>query len=100
MEQPATTRAPAWATQPFRRFVDESERLVRLIHLGVRGIAVIRGVPKIIEVLARVEDTEGESETQARVTQAREEALIAQSEVDQQFPLLHGLGTVGLWSLL
>jgi hypothetical protein len=99
-EKPDKPGAPKWATQAFRRFVDESERLVRIVHLCARGIGVLRGMPKVIEVIARVEDKDGEPDTKVRLAHAREEAELADKEVDQQFPLLHGLGTVALWSLL
>jgi len=99
-EKPGTPGAPKWATLAFRRFIDESLRLVRIVSLCARGIGVLRGMPKVIEVIARVEDKDGEPDTQARLAHAREEAELADKEVNQQFPLLHGLGTVALWSLL
>jgi hypothetical protein len=99
-EKPGKPGAPKWATRAFRRFINECGRLVRIVHLCARGIGVIRGMPKMIEVIAKFDDKDGESDADARLAHAREEAELADKEVDQQFPLLHGLGTVALWSLL
>jgi hypothetical protein len=99
-EKPGTPGAPKWATQAFRRFVDESMRLVRLVRLAVRGIGILRAMPDVIEAIAEAEDKHGEPDTKAKLALAREEAELADTEVSQQFPLLHGLGTVALWSLL
>jgi hypothetical protein len=99
-EKPSTPGAPKWATQAFRRFVEESVRLVRLVSLAVRGIGVLRAMPQVIEAIAEAKDKHGEPGTKAKLALAREEAELADKEVNQQFPLLYGLGTVALWSLL
>jgi len=52
-------RAPERATQPFKGFMDQVERLNELLHLSMRGISMLGGVPRLVEVLAKV----GESRT-------------------------------------
>ena len=96
LEKPTT---PKWATRPFREFIDQAERLDQLLHLSMSGISMIRGVPKIVEVLAKVEEDSGEHARQ-KIENAKREADLAQKEVDEGFPLLHAQTTIALWSAL
>lgn len=48
--------APKWATQPFRDFIGRAEKLDQLLHLSMGGISLLRGMPKVVQVLAKVEN--------------------------------------------
>lgn len=90
---------PKWATEPFRNFIDQTVRLDQLLHLSVNGISMLRGVPKIVKVLAEIEDESGE-EAHERFESAKREAELAYREVNEGFPLLHAQTTIALWSAL
>jgi len=91
--------APQWATQPFKDFLEYTDRLLQLLHLSTKGISMVRGVPKAIEALAMVDDDDG-SDVQTRIETAKEEAELAQREVSEGFPLLHAQATIALRSAL
>lgn len=90
---------PAWATAPFKQFLEDVERLSHVVHLSARGISMLRGTPMIIEVLMKVEgDSSGSKK--AQLDNARKEADLAQREVDSGFPVLHAWAIIGLWAHL
>lgn len=93
------TSAPQWATQPFHDFINQTERIAQLMDLSVKGISMLRGLPKIVEVLAKVENGSVE-EGNYSLERAKKEAELAQREVDEGFPLLHSQATIALWSAL
>jgi hypothetical protein len=96
----AAQKVPSWATAHFKSVVDATEMLGRLIHISEKGIAVLRGMPRIVKVLADVEGASADLSTQKKLETAEREAALAQSEVDRDFPVLHGLAVVALWSQL
>jgi len=91
--------APKWATQPFRDFIDQTERLGHLLHLSMSGISMLRGVPKIVQVLAKVEEDFSE-EAHDRFENANKVAELAHIELNDGFPLLHAQTAIALWSAL
>jgi uncharacterized protein (UPF0147 family) len=90
---------PEWAKEPFRRFLDAIDRVVQVLHISIRGIAVLRGVPRAIEAIAKLDDAD-DTERDTKVEAAEAEAMLAQREVDEGFPLLHAQALVTTWSLL
>lgn len=96
-----TNTIPTWATQPFNDFLDHAGKLHKILHLSMHGIATLRGIPKAIEVLR---DTADEDEKrnygEKRLESAKQEAVLAQSEIDNGFPILHAQTTIALWSSL
>jgi hypothetical protein len=96
---------PEWAAPPFHRFLDGLENLLTLLHLAVRGIAVLRRMPRVVEVLHRLnaEDESPDPErdkAQEAFVRAKREASFAEREVDGGFPLLHAQAVVTLWGSL
>jgi hypothetical protein len=93
-----------WATAPFVEFLDHQEDLNRILTLSARGIQMLRGRVKAIEVLQKfdVSKDSGASYAEKRrhLKEAKEEARLAQAEVDNDFPILHEQATVALWSAL
>lgn len=96
---PKKTGAPPWATEPFKRFVNQTERLDQVVHLSMRGISGLRGVPGLVKALAKVEDEHSEKAKQ-RLEDADRTAELAKREVETGFPVLHSQAVVNLWSLL
>jgi len=97
---PEKEKLPDWATQPFERFLNQSERLGHVVRLSVHGISGLLGVPRLVEVLAKVQG-KNDTETHAkRLANAREEADLAKREIDTGFPILYSNAIVALWSLL
>ena len=96
---PEKRGAPKWATAPFRQFVAHSERLRHLLHLSMAGISVLRGMPRIVGVLAKAEPGDAD-DTVKQLENARRGAELAQREVDEGFPLLMAQTVIALWSAL
>jgi hypothetical protein len=93
-------KVPQWATAPFRRFLEQTQHLEQTLHLSIKGISGLRGMPGLVEALADLdEDMPGEEESR-EIEIAKKEAELAHREVDSGFPLLHSHATVALWSYL
>ncbi|MCC2643350.1 MAG: hypothetical protein K0S45_3763, partial [Nitrospira sp.] len=93
-------KLPEWITCHFRECLDTHQTLMQIIHISERGIGVLRGMPKIVKVLADVEVRSKDPKEAARLEAAEKEALLAQTEITKGFPILHGLAVVALWSWL
>ncbi|QYJ92071.1 hypothetical protein [Shewanella spartinae] len=93
-------KLPKWITEHFEDSVESIQTLIQIVHLSEKGISVLRGMPQIVGVLAKVNgDTEAIS-TEKQLENAKKEALLAQTEVESGFPVLHGFAVVSLWSWL
>jgi len=95
-------KVPDWVTDPFSDFLDHQKTVSDLVHLSMRGISMLRGLPKAVEVLARVhadDSQRGDSGAQ-ELEHARNLAALAQQEIDRSFPLLHAQAAVSLWTSL
>jgi hypothetical protein len=99
---------PDYAADPLRRFLECWEACDRLVRMSMQGISMLRGVPRIIEVLEKVQPSiESANEALAtatdsgrvlsRLEKARAQAEFAQEECDNGFPLLHAHTLMGLW---
>lgn len=73
---------------------------MQIVDISERGISVLRGMPKAIKALAAAEGTEDEVATAKKLARAESEAGLAATEVEKDFPVLHGLAVVALWSWL
>lgn len=89
---------PNWAKDPFKHFLDDTERLGHMVRLSSAGIGMLRARPKAIEALmkAGVDDPRIES---YGLEDARKDADLAEREVKSGFPILHAWAVVGLWAL-
>lgn len=88
-----------WAKAPFQRFLDDLERVQQLLHLSISGIAQLRSLPELVEVMLESTSEELRS-TIDELEKARKEAALAQIELDEGFPILHSQAVVTLWTLL
>jgi hypothetical protein len=92
---------PTWASQPFSDILDHTVKLDKILHISMHGISLLRGIPKTIEVLRDTADEdEKDGYGEERLETARQEATLAQSEVDNGFPILHAQIIIALWSAL
>ena len=100
---------PSWALDHFTESLTSFQNLVNIVQVSERGISMLRGAPGFVSALAAINkykveyhgaDPENPLETQKRLIQAEKEAELAQSEVEKEFPVLHGFAVVALWALL
>lgn len=71
---------------------------MQITDISARGISVFRGMPKIVKVLADVEGNSDHPDSMKKLDRAQKEAELASTEVEKDFPVLHGLAVVALWS--
>ncbi len=92
---------PDYTTAALRRFMASWEEMFSLLHLGMRGIGVLMGMPRILEVLietASPDDGPHEVENlQRKLARARRDAERAKSENEKNFPLLHAQTLIAAW---
>jgi hypothetical protein len=93
-----TRKLPEWITDHFKESLDSHELLMQITEISSRGIGVLRGMPTIVKVLADVEGNSDHPDSVKKFERAQREAALASTEVDKDFPVLHGLAVVGLWS--
>ena len=91
-------KLPAWITDHFTAAMNSLELHMQIIEISARGISVLRGMPKIVQVLAKVEGKPDDPDSFKRLERAQKEADLASAEVARNFPVLHGFAVVALWS--
>ena len=94
---------PEWAKAPLRRALGIFQLIDEVLHLSTHGIAVLQGMPEVVEALAGVREDDEDDEHKTTVQSlavARREAELAHREVDQGFPLLHGQALLSLCGAL
>jgi hypothetical protein len=89
---------PEWIRSPFQEFLDHQNSLSRVLHLSMSGIAMLRGRHQALKVLAEIDGTVHERAID--LDAAAKEKELAETEVDNGFPLLHEQATVFLWGSL
>lgn len=70
---------------------------MHVIHLSRRSIAGMRAMPRLSKALAAVQ---GKAQNEAEAQRIQEDAELAKSEVEGEFPVLHTFAVVALWSWL
>lgn len=93
-------KIPPWATEHFELVANAIEDIGQLVRISERGVSVLRGMPRIVKVLAEVKGEPTDGDSKRRLEVAEKDAARAQTEVDSDFPLLHGLALVAIWSAL
>lgn len=91
-------KVPEWITDHFKESLNSHELLMQITDISARGISVLRGMPKIVKVLADVEGNSDHPDSVKKLERAQKEAELASTEVEKDFPVLHGLAVVALWS--
>jgi hypothetical protein len=97
---PPKRKLPEWITNHFEDSLNAHKTLMQIIHISEQGIGVLRGMPKVVKVLADVEGNTDAPSTSKRLEEAEKEAALAIAEIEKEFPVLHGLAVVALWSWL
>lgn len=90
-------KLPPWIGNYFRQAYDSHERLIRVIYVSRRGIASVTALPGLTRALAKVE---GRAEDGDELKAVDEQAALAKSEAGDDFPVLHSLAVVAIWSWL
>ena len=95
-------KVPAWALQPFKDSLERLNEAQVILVLAIKGISGIRGIPELFKVVAKIRSKTGklEDEDIQKLKLAKEEADLAQREVDKGFPLLHAQALISLWGIL
>jgi len=93
-------KAPKWLTDHFEEALSGYDELRNIIRISQNGIAGLRGVPKVLETLAILEDKAEDSDSDKKLENAKNEASLAQTEIQNDFPVLHGFAIVALWGWL
>jgi hypothetical protein len=94
-------RVAAWATEPLEAFTEDHRRLGQMMDLAMRGISVLRAMPKALDALAvAVPEKYQKEEAERRKHDANELAQLAEQEVELGFPLLNAQSAVSLWGSL
>jgi len=99
--QPASAYArklPEWITDHFNESLNSHALLMQITGISARGISVLLGIPKVVKVLADVNGNTDQPDTVKQLERAQKEAELASTEVEKDFPVLHGLAVVALWS--
>ena len=88
---------PSWIPDLFTAFGSHVKDLDRVLHLSMTGIARLRAERQFLKLITVID---GRDATPAELARAEDEATLAQSEVENGFPLLHEQATVALWGSL
>ena len=97
---PKAKKLPEWLGNHFKESSNSMDQLMQIVEISARGIGVLRGMPKIVQVLADVEGNSQEPKSVKALERATKEAELASNEVAKDFPVLHGFAVVALWSWL
>lgn len=96
----AEDKAPKSASEPFRRFMIQGQRLFETVHLATAGITTLCGMPDLVEALGRLDSDKNETDFGTRLDRTKKEADLAEREVKTGFPVIHAQAVVTLWSYL
>lgn len=91
-------KLPKWVTDYFTESLNSHELLMQITDISARGISVLCGMPKIFKVLADVEGNLDYLDSAKKFERVQKEAELASTEVEKDYPVLHGLAVVALWS--
>jgi hypothetical protein len=92
-------RNPEWA-EPCAYFLRYVIQVTDLVELTQKGIQVLTQIPYAVEALIEVGDTSDKSMNEKRLKDANQRARLAESEIKNEFPLLHNHAIMGLWGAL
>lgn len=99
-ESARATRLPKKLTDHFQRALESHDKLMQVARLSAQGISMHLARPNTLRVLAKaVGGAEAESYS-LQMKRAEEDALLAKSEIDEDFPVLNGFVAIAMWSWL
>ena len=108
LERKVMESVPRYVANPLQGFLDYLKESMRLLHMSMRGIGMIRCVPNTLTVLGEHAYSENPSDDPVRrkeefhkgLKEAEALAKFAEKECDDGFPLLHAHTLVGAWSAM
>jgi hypothetical protein len=98
VEMNKTDVLPEWIRESFKRFLKDQEDLARILHLSIRGIVMLGRRHELLEILK--DSSAPTNDYLKSIEEAAQEAVVAQSELDEDFPILHQQATVAVWGAL
>lgn len=93
-------RIPEAITKHFKESRETHENIHQIIYVSRKGIRSVTKMPSLVEALERLENKEINEDGKKRIAAAQKEADLAMAEIEKDFPVLHGLAVVALWSWL
>jgi len=92
---------PTWAAGPLYRFVLDLMSIHELLELSCAGISQTRAAPQLTKLLHKLSHaSKVKDEKTQHLARVEKLAALAEKEVQNDFPLLHAMSVVLLWSLL
>ena len=88
---------PKWVHDYFDRAYESHTLLTRVVGISRKGIDGVTTMPRLSRAVAKIS---GKERTPEELAALEEEAALATSEVEKEFPVLHSLAVTGLWSWL
>lgn len=94
----SSPKLPKWIVDHFQESLHSHDQLMQITSISARGIGALRGMPTMVKLAARVQGTSEHPDSVKRLERAQKEAELATTEVAKDYPVLHGLAVVALWS--
>jgi hypothetical protein len=91
---------PPQLTNHFSKALDNHDKLMQVARLSAQGIGMHLARPKAIQALGKAEGDGDGAKYAERLKQAEDDAALAQKEIEQGYPVLHGFVTIAMWSWL
>ncbi|MCZ6453166.1 MAG: hypothetical protein O6909_02890 [Alphaproteobacteria bacterium] len=93
--------------RPYEQCIDYLDEQGKLLRVSIRGTSILRGAPRLIEVLNKVnlqdlnEENEGQmEEAETKLRLAKTDAEFARQQIDSGFPILFSNSIIGIWGAL
>ena len=89
-----------WGRAPFERAFDDLDRLMRMVLLSDRAIAVLPGFRKLANMISDDNPKEDPEARARRIESLKQEDELAHAERQSDFPTLHAFAVQSLWAIL
>lgn len=92
-------KVPTWILDRMEVAERDLHQVMDVLHLSMQGISGLQATPRLLETLSAVHG-EASEESERRLSSARRAADLAQSEVQNDFPLLHRQAVLSICSIM
>lgn len=91
-----------WVTKHFEWSIEKIQELDSLLHLTMMGLSGIKGYPRVLMVVTRVKEylEESTGDEEKDIESATKNAKLAETEIQNEFPIAHAQAVVMLWAYL
>lgn len=96
MSRSRKKKPPVWSADYFELALERHQQLIDALDVSAAGIAVQRGMPGLIEALAKAK----QDVAPGRLEEAKKRAKFADKEADAGYPTIAAFGTLAMWSWL